>query len=96
MASIQNLTRKQGTYYFRKLVRIGSDQPFRLRLSLKTTNIRQARRRASGHAEPRKQAGHMGATISQRGAKTPLPTESRTHRGRLLNGICGRPFGCKR
>jgi len=47
MASIQNLTRKQGTYYFRKLVRIGSDQPFRLRLSLKTTNIRQARRRAS-------------------------------------------------
>jgi len=47
MASIQNLTRKQGTYYFRKLVRIGRDQPFRLRLSLKTTNIRQARRRAS-------------------------------------------------
>jgi hypothetical protein len=28
----------------------------------------------------------MGATTSQRSADTPLPTESRPHRGRLLNG----------
>ncbi|MXP14516.1 tyrosine-type recombinase/integrase [Altererythrobacter confluentis] len=42
MASIQNVTRKQGTYYFRKLIRLGPDKPFRLRMSLKTTSRKRA------------------------------------------------------
>ena len=38
---------------------------------------------ASGPAayKPRKKAGHMGATTSQRSAEIPLPTESRPHMG---------------
>ena len=43
MSSIQNVTRKHGTYYYRKLIRLGADKPFRLRLSLKTTSLRRAR-----------------------------------------------------
>jgi len=42
MCGIQNVTRKQGTYYYRKLIRLGADKPFRLRLSLKTTSRRRA------------------------------------------------------
>ncbi len=42
MCGIQNVTRKHGTYYYRKLIRLGSDKPFRLRLSLKTTSRRRA------------------------------------------------------
>ncbi|WP_379920934.1 site-specific integrase [Erythrobacter sp. R86502] len=42
MCSIQNVTRKQGTYYFRQLIRLGPDKPFRLRFSLKTTSRKRA------------------------------------------------------
>ena len=42
MAGIQNVTRKQGTYYYRKLIRLGPDKPFRLRMSLKTTSRKRA------------------------------------------------------
>lgn len=42
MCGIQNVTRKHGTYYFRRLIRLGPDKPFRLRLSLKTTSRRRA------------------------------------------------------
>ncbi|MEL7691484.1 site-specific integrase [Citromicrobium bathyomarinum] len=42
MCGIQNVTRKQGTYYYRRLIRLGGDKPFRLRLSLKTTSRRRA------------------------------------------------------
>lgn len=42
MSSIQNVSRRHGTYYFRKLIRLGADKPFRLRLSLKTTSHRRA------------------------------------------------------
>ena len=42
MCGIQNVTRRQGTYYYRKLIRLGADKPFRLRLSLKTTSRRRA------------------------------------------------------
>lgn len=42
MCGIQNVTRKQGTYYYRKLIRLGADKPFRIRFSLKTTNRRRA------------------------------------------------------
>jgi integrase len=42
MCSIQNVTRKQGTYYFRRLIRLGPDKPFRLRFSLKTTSRKRA------------------------------------------------------
>ena len=42
MCGIQNVIRKQGTYYYRKLIRLGADKPFRLRLSLKTTSRRRA------------------------------------------------------
>ncbi len=42
MSGIQNVIRKQGTYYYRKLIRLGPDKPFRLRLSLKTTCLKQA------------------------------------------------------
>jgi integrase len=38
MCGIQNVTRKDGTYYFRRLIRLGLDKPFRLRFSLKTTS----------------------------------------------------------
>lgn len=37
MCRLQNVTRKDGVYYFRRLIRIGADKPFRLRLSLRTT-----------------------------------------------------------
>ena len=43
MCRIQNVTRKQGTYYFRRLIRLGPDKPFRIRFSLRTT----CRKRAS-------------------------------------------------
>lgn len=43
MSRIPNVTRKHGTYYFRRMVRLGDDKPFRLRLSLKTTCPRTAR-----------------------------------------------------
>ena len=42
MCGIQNVTRKQGRYYYRRLIRLGGDKPFRLRLSLKTTSRRRA------------------------------------------------------
>lgn len=42
MCSIQNVTRKDGTYYFRRLIRLGPDKPFRLRVSLKTTSRKRA------------------------------------------------------
>jgi hypothetical protein len=42
MCRIQNVTRKDGTYYFRRLIRLGADKPFRLRFSLKTTNRKRA------------------------------------------------------
>lgn len=42
MCGIQNVTRKHGTYYYRKLIRLGGDKPFRLRFSLRTTNRRRA------------------------------------------------------
>lgn len=42
MCRIQNVTRKDGTYYFRRLIRLGPDKPFRLRFSLKTTSRRRA------------------------------------------------------
>ncbi|ANK14385.1 site-specific integrase [Erythrobacter neustonensis] len=42
MCGIQNVTRKQGTYYFRRLIRLGPDKPFRLRFSLKTTSRKRA------------------------------------------------------
>lgn len=43
MSRIPNVVRKHGTYYFRRIVRLGDDKPFRLRLSLKTTCPRTAR-----------------------------------------------------
>ncbi|WP_430388269.1 site-specific integrase [Blastomonas fulva] len=43
MHAIQNLSRKDGTYYFRRLVRLGQDKPFRLRVSLRTNQYRRAR-----------------------------------------------------
>ncbi|MET3710764.1 integrase [Sphingomonas trueperi] len=43
MSGIQNVTRKHGTYYYRRLVRLGADKPFRIRFSLRTT----CRKRAS-------------------------------------------------
>ena len=42
MCGIQNVTRKHGTYYYRKLIRLGADKPFRIRFSLKTTSRRRA------------------------------------------------------
>lgn len=42
MSKLQNVTRKHGTYYFRRLIRLGDDKPFRLRISLRTTNRRRA------------------------------------------------------
>lgn len=42
MCGIQNVTRKQGSYYFRRLIRLGPDKPFRLRFSLKTTSRKRA------------------------------------------------------
>ncbi|AEG50644.1 integrase family protein [Sphingobium chlorophenolicum L-1] len=43
MTSIQYVSRKEGTYYFRRIIRLGDDKPFRLRLSLRTMNYRQAK-----------------------------------------------------
>jgi len=37
MCKLQNVFRKGGVYYYRRLIRIGADKPFRLRLSLRTT-----------------------------------------------------------
>ena len=42
MSGIQNVTRVDGTYYFRRLIRLGSDKPFRLKLSLRTTSRKRA------------------------------------------------------
>lgn len=42
MCGIQNVTRKQGIYYYRRLIRLGADKPFRLRLSLRTTSRKRA------------------------------------------------------
>lgn len=42
MCRIQNVTRKQGIYYFRRLIRLGPDKPFWLRFSLKTTSRKRA------------------------------------------------------
>ncbi|PIX66844.1 MAG: integrase, partial [Sphingomonadales bacterium CG_4_10_14_3_um_filter_58_15] len=42
MCGIQNVTRKHGTYYYRRLIRLGLDKPFRLRMSLKTKSRRHA------------------------------------------------------
>tara|TARA_B100000678_G_scaffold245564_2_gene218033 strand:+ start:53 stop:334 length:282 start_codon:yes stop_codon:yes gene_type:complete len=38
MCGIQDITRKHGTYYYRKLKGLGADKPFRLRLSCETTD----------------------------------------------------------
>lgn len=43
MSRIQNVSRKDGTYYYRRLIRLGSDKPFRLRLSLRTMSHSRAR-----------------------------------------------------
>lgn len=43
MTRIQNSIRKDGTYYFRRIIRLGDDKPFRIRMSLRTTNHRRAR-----------------------------------------------------
>ena len=43
MTSIQYVSRKDGTYFFRRIIRLGDDKPFRLRLSLRTMNHRQAK-----------------------------------------------------
>jgi hypothetical protein len=42
MCHVQNLTRKNGTYYYRRQIRFLNDKPFRLRFSLKTTDQRRA------------------------------------------------------
>lgn len=47
MCNIQNVTRTNGTYYYRRLIRLGTDRPFRLRFSLRTTYWRRARLLAS-------------------------------------------------
>ena len=47
MTRIQNSIRKDGTYYFRRIIRLGDDKPFRIRMSLRTTNHRRARARAA-------------------------------------------------
>lgn len=46
MCRIQNVTRKHGTYYYRRLIRLGPDKPFRLRFSLQTTCRKRASRLA--------------------------------------------------
>src|SRR3989344_7196379 len=43
MTRIQNSIRKDGTYYFRRIIRLGNDKPFRIRLSLRTTAPCRAR-----------------------------------------------------
>lgn len=43
MTRIQNSIRKDGTYYFRRIIRLGNDKPFRIRLSLQTTDHCRAR-----------------------------------------------------
>lgn len=43
MCNIQNVARTNGTYYYRRLIRLGTDRPFRLRFSLRTTCWRRAR-----------------------------------------------------
>lgn len=47
MSGITNVIRKHGTYYFRRVIRLGSAKPFRLRLSLRTTCRNRARLLAS-------------------------------------------------
>lgn len=42
MCKIQNVTRADGLYYYRRLIRLGRDKPFRLRFSLRTTSRRRA------------------------------------------------------
>lgn len=42
MCRIQNITRKDGTYHFRRLMRSSPDKPFRLRFPLKTTSRKRA------------------------------------------------------
>src|SRR5690606_36839352 len=42
LCGIQNVTRKQGTYYYRRLIRLAGDKPFRLRFSLRTTSRKRA------------------------------------------------------
>lgn len=43
MTRIQNSIRKDGTYYFRRIIRLGNDKPFRIRISLRTTDHCRAR-----------------------------------------------------
>ncbi|WP_232037412.1 site-specific integrase [Sphingobium amiense] len=43
MTSIQYVSRKDGIYYFRRIIRLGEDKPFRLRVSLRTISYRQAK-----------------------------------------------------
>ncbi len=43
MTRIQNSIRKDGTYYFRRIIRLGKDKPFRIRISLRTTDHCRAR-----------------------------------------------------
>lgn len=47
MSGIANVIRKHDTYYFRRVIRLGSTKPFRLRLSLRTTCRHRARLLAS-------------------------------------------------
>lgn len=42
MCKIQNVARAHGLYYYRRLIRLGRDKPFRLRFSLRTTSRRRA------------------------------------------------------
>ncbi len=42
MCKIQNVARTDGLYYYRRLIRLGRDKPFRLRFSLRTTSRRRA------------------------------------------------------
>ncbi len=43
MPAIQHVARKNETYYFRRLIRLGVDKPFRVRISLLTTDHERAR-----------------------------------------------------
>ncbi len=43
MSSIQFVSRKNGTYYFRRTIQLGGDKPFRLRLSMRTMCYLRAR-----------------------------------------------------
>lgn len=70
MSGIQNVIRKHGTYYFRRIIRLGSDKPFRLRLSLRTTCRHRAKLLASAltlsceRVTMNMMSGRFGATLT--------------------------------